>query len=131
MTLEIDEEPITLTAEQTLTGWRRELCVELLGEGRARIFLRALEAPSLKATELHRGLLFHRVGSTFADLAGCVASAREALELLASTAVRQQPSKDNLFAAVTYDRRAWESVVSAVEQWQRRRQAPAVRRAGV
>ena len=127
MTLEIDETPTTLTSEQTLTGWRRELCVELLGEGRARVFLRAMEAPSLKATELHRGVLFHRVGSTFTDLAGCVAAARGPLEQLASTAVRQQPSKDNLFAAVTYDRRAWESVVSAVEDWQRRRHSAAAR----
>ena len=78
-----------------------------------------MAAPSLKATELHRGVLFHRVGSGFADLAGCVAAARDALEHLARTAVRQQPSKDNLFAAVTYDRNAWEAVVSAVERWQR------------
>ena len=123
MTLEIDPNPVTLTAEQTLTGWRRELCVELLGEGRARVFLRAVEAASLKATELHRGVLFHRVGAGFADLAGCVAAAQAPLEQLASTAQRQQPSQDNLFAAVTYDRRAWEGVVDAVDQWQRRRRA--------
>ncbi|MEO6278690.1 hypothetical protein [Roseateles sp.] len=127
MTLEIDEAPPTLTSEQTLTGWRRELCVELLGEGRARVFMRAVEAPSLKATELHRGVLFHRVASNFTDLAGCAAAARESLEQLAASAARQQPSKDNLFAAVTYDRRAWEGVVSAVEDWQRRRR-PAVSR---
>lgn len=119
MTLHIDDTRTTLTAEQNLTGWRREFCVELLGDGQVRIFLRALAAPSLKATELHRGVLFHRVGSGFADLAGCVAAARDALEHLARTAVRQQPSKDNLFAAVTYDRNAWEAVVSAVERWQR------------
>ncbi len=123
MTLEIDPNPATLTAEQTLTGWRRELCVELLGEGRARVFLRAVEAPSLKATELHRGVLFHRVGSAFTDLAGCVAAAQGPLQQLASTAQRQQPSPDNLFAAVVYDRRAWESVVDAVDHWQRRRRA--------
>ncbi|MDR7272602.1 hypothetical protein J2X20_005285 [Pelomonas saccharophila] len=120
MTLHIDDKQTTLTSEQTLTGWRREFCVELLGEGQARIFLRAVEAASLKATELHRGVLFHRVGSGFSDLAGCVAAARDPLERLAGTAARQQPSKDNLFAAVTYDRNAWEAVVSAVEQWQRR-----------
>ena len=120
MTLEIDENQATLTSEQTLTGWRREFCVELLGEGRARIFLRAVEAPSLKATELHRGVLFHRVSSAFVDLGGCVAAAREPLEQLAGTAVRQQPSKDNLFAAVTYDRGAWDRVTNAVESWQRR-----------
>lgn len=121
MTLDIDDNPAPLTSAQTLTGWRRELCVELLGEGRARVFLRAVEEASLKATELKRGVLFHRVASNFTDLAGCVAAAREPLERLVSTATRQQPSKDNLFAAVTYDRGAWEGVVSAVEQWQRRR----------
>ena len=120
MTLHIDDVQTTLTTEQTLTGWRREFCVELLGDGQARIFLRALESASLKATELHRGVLVHRVGTTFSDLTGCVAAAREPLERLASTAVRQQPSKDNLFAAVTYDRNAWEGVVTAVEGWQRR-----------
>ncbi|HEV6967022.1 MULTISPECIES: hypothetical protein [Roseateles] len=120
MTLLIDDNPATLTSEQTLTGWRREFCVELLGEGQARVFLRALEAASLKASELQRGVLFHRVNSGFTDLAGCAAAAREPLERLASTAVRQQPSKDNLFAAVTYDRIAWDAVVTAVEQWQRR-----------
>lgn len=121
MTLDIDDNTAPLTSAQTLTGWRRELCVELLGEGRARVFLRAVEAASLKATELQRGVLFHRVGSGFADLAGCVAAAQAPLEQLASTAQRQQPSQDNLFAAVTYDRRAWEGVVDAVDHWQRRR----------
>lgn len=120
MTLHIDETQTTLTTEQTLTGWRLEFCIDLLGDGQARIFLRAMEAPSLKATELHRGVLFHRVGSTFTDLGGCVAAARDPLERLAGTAVRQQPSKDNLFAAVTYDRGAWDSVVNAIERWQRR-----------
>lgn len=119
MTLHIDDTRTTLTVEQNLTGWRREFCVELLGDGEVRIFLRALAVPSLKATELHRGVLFHRVGSGFGDLTGCVAAARDGLEHLARTAVRQQPNKDNLFAAVTYDRNAWEAVVSAVERWQR------------
>jgi hypothetical protein len=123
MTLHIDDQPTTLSTEQVLTGWRREFCVELLGDGQARIFLRALEAPSLKAKELHRGVLFHRLGSSFNDLAGCVAAAREPLERLARSAVRQQPNQDNLFAAVTYDRKAWDDVVNAVEQWQRRRPA--------
>jgi len=80
-----------------------------------------VEAASLKASELHRGVLFHRVGSPFNDLGGCVAASREPLELLARSAVRQQPSKDNLFAAVTFDRNAWDSVIDAVERWQRRR----------
>ncbi|HEY0955016.1 MAG TPA: hypothetical protein VGE36_09685 [Roseateles sp.] len=127
MTLQIDETQTSLTTEQSLTGWRREFCVELLGEGQARIFLRAVEAPSLKATDLQRGVLFHRVASTFDDLAGCVAAARDPLERLARTAVRQQPSQDNLFAAVTYDRGVWDSVVNAVEHWQRRLHARAWR----
>lgn len=126
MTLQIDETPPPLTVEQTLTGWRREFCVELLGEGQARIFMRAQAAPSLKATELRRAVLFHRVGSPFDDLDGCVASVREPLEQLARSAVRQQPSQDNLFIAVTYDHSAWEAVVNAVERWQRR--APAMAR---
>ncbi len=120
MTLHIDDTQAALTSAQTLTGWRREFCVELLGEGQARVFLRALEAPSLRATELQRGVLFHRVSAAFDDLAGCVAAAREPLEQLARTAQRQQPSKDNLYAAVSYDRAAWDGVVSAVERWQRR-----------
>lgn len=127
MTLHIDETQQPLTSEQVLTGWRREFCVELLGGGDARVFLRVVEAASLKATELHRGVLFHRLSAAFADLGGCVAAAREPLERLAGTAVRQRPSQDNLFAAVTYDRGAWEAVVSAVERWQRR--PPAERRA--
>jgi hypothetical protein len=127
MTLQIEETETTLTSAQMLTGWRREFCVELLGEGRARIFMRAVESPSRKAAELHRGVLFHEVNSAFADLAGCAAAAREPLEHLAGTATRQQPSKDNLFAAVTYDRAAWESVVAAVECWQRRPRQPASR----
>jgi len=120
MTLQIDDNTPALTAEQVLTGWRREFCVELLGEGQARIFMRALEAPSLKAAELKRAVLFHRVASNFADLPGCVAAAREPLERLARSAQRQQPAKDNLFIAVTYDRAAWEAVEAAVERWQRR-----------
>jgi hypothetical protein len=128
MTLLIEETPPTLSTEQTLMGWRREFCVELMGEGKARIFLRATEKPSLKATELRQGILFHRVGTTFADLAGCVATAREPLEQLASTAVRQQPSVDNLFTPVTYQPSAWEAAVTAIENWQRR--APATTRPG-
>lgn len=123
MTLQINDTQPELTSAQTLTGWRREFCVELLGEGHARVFLRALESASLKATELHRAVLFHRVGAGFADLMGCVEAARAPLEHLAQTAVRQLPSKENLFAAVTFDRNAWESVVEAVERWQRRRHA--------
>jgi hypothetical protein len=120
MTLQIDDTPALLTPAQTLTGWRRELCVELLGDSQARVFLRAVEAPSMKATELRRAVLFHRVGAGFADLAGCVAAAREPLEALARSAVRETPSKDNLFAAVTYDRAAWDRATAVFDDWQRR-----------
>src|SRR5262249_16170877 len=34
--LQVDPARPALTSEQTLTGWRREFCVELLGEGQAR-----------------------------------------------------------------------------------------------
>ena len=123
--LQVDPARPALTSEQTLTGWRRELCVELLGEGQARIFLRAVESPSMKADELRQAILFHRLGAAFDDLEGCVAAVREPLEQLARTAVRQQPSKDNLFAAVTYDRGTWDRVVQGVDHWQRRpRSAP-------
>ena len=118
--LQIDPARPALTSAQTLTGWRREFCVELLGDGQARVFLRAVETPSMKADELRQAILFHRVGAAFDDLDGCVAAAREPLELLARTAVRQTPSKDNLFAAVTYDRGAWDRVLQGVENWQRR-----------
>ena len=70
--------------------------------------------------ELRQAILFHRVGASFADLQGCVAAIGEPLEHLARTAVRQKPSKDNLFAAVTYDRSAWERVMQGIELWQRR-----------
>lgn len=123
--LQVDPGRPKLTSAQTLTGWRREFCVELLGEGQARIFLRAVEIPSMKADELRQAILFHRVGSAFDDLDGCVTAAREPLEHLARTAVRQAPSKDNLFAAVTYDRGAWDRVLQGIEHWQRRpRSAP-------
>jgi hypothetical protein len=118
--LRVEPEMPMLTSEQRLTGWRVELCVQLLGEGEARIYLRAVESPSLKADELRQAILFHRVGASFADLEGCVAAIGEPLEHLARTAVRQKPSKDNLFATVTYDRGAWERVVHGVERWQRR-----------
>ena len=124
--LQVDPARPALTSAQSLTGWRREFCVELLGEGQARIFLRAVESPSMRADELRHAILFHRVNAAFDDLEGCVAAVREPLEHLARTAVRQTPGKDNLFAAVTYDRSAWDRVLQGVEQWQRRpRSAPA------
>lgn len=74
----------------------------------------------MKADELRQAILFQRVSSSFDDLEGCVAAAREPLEQLAHSAVRQTPGKDNLFAAVTYDRAAWDRVLQGVEHWQRR-----------
>lgn len=74
----------------------------------------------MKATELRRAILFHRVGAGFGDLPGCVAAAREPLEALARSAVRETPSKDNLFAAVTYDRAAWDRTTARIDDWQRR-----------
>jgi len=118
--LQIDPARPELTPEQTLTGWRREFCVELFGEGEARIFLRAVEVPSMKADALRQAILFHRVGTTFVDFDGCVAAVREPLEQLARTAARQKPDRDNPFAAVTYDRSAWDRVVLGIEHWQRR-----------
>jgi hypothetical protein len=118
--LQVDPARPALTSEQTLTGWRREFCVEVLGEDQARIFLRAVETPSMKADELRRAILFQRVGAAFDDLEGCVAAMSEPLKHLARTALRQMPSKDNLFAAVTYDRGAWDRVLQGIEQWQRR-----------
>lgn len=120
MALHIDPNPVALTQDQALTGWRRECCIELLGEGQARIYLRAVAQPSLMAKELHRGVLFHRVGAGFTDLAGCMAAAEPALHRLVATAVRQTPCRENLFAAVTYDRRAWEAVMQTLERWERR-----------
>ena len=118
--LRVDPAVPVLTSGQSLTGWRRELCVQLLGESEARIYLRAVESPSLRADELRQGILFHRVSASFADLEGCVAAIGEPLEHLARTAVRPKPSKDNLFAAVVYDRSAWERVMQGIELWQRR-----------
>ena len=127
--LQIDPARPELTPEQTLTGWRREFCVELLGEGKARIFLRAVESPSMKADALRQAILFHRVGATFDDFDGCVAAVHEPLEQLARTAARQKPGADNLFAAVTYDRSAWDRVMLGIEHWQRRPRVPSHRTA--
>ena len=68
-----------ITPAQALTGWHREFSVELLGEGAARLFVRAVETSSFKATEFQRGILFQRLGARFRDLAGCVDAFRSAL----------------------------------------------------
>jgi hypothetical protein len=119
-TLHIDPDLPVLAPELSLTGWRREFCVELQGDGAARIFVRAVETGSLKAEELHRAVLFHRLETRFADLAGCIDALRPAMEELAESARRVQPSKDNLFAAVTYDKAGWERITKALDRWARR-----------
>lgn len=118
--LQVDPEVPQITPEQSLTGWRREFCVELRGDGAARVFVRAVETSSLKASELQRAILFHRLGPRFTDVAGCVEAMRADLERLADTSRRVRPDKDNLFAAVTYDRAVWERVQHALDRWARR-----------
>ena len=118
--LQIDPNPPQLTPAQHLAGWRREFCAELLGEGAARIFVRAVEQSSLKATELQRGILFHRLDIRFADLAGCVQAIEADLRQLAESARRAQPEKRNLFVAVEYDRASWARVQEGVDRWARR-----------
>ena len=119
-TLQIDPNLPEVTPAQSLTGWRREFCVELLGEGAARIFARSVEASSFKATELQRAVLFHRLDPRFTDLSGCIEAMRPDLERLADTARRIRPDKENLFATVEYDRTAWERVQQGVDRWARR-----------
>jgi hypothetical protein len=118
-TLHVEPELPVLTQIQSLTGWRREFCIELLGRGEARIFVRAVKASSFKATELKRAILFHRVDPRFADIAGCVASLRLDLERLVDTAQRIKPDKDNLFATVTFERETWERLQQALDRWMR------------
>jgi len=119
-TLQIDPNLPEITPAQSLTGWRREFCIELLGDGGARIFVRTVEQSSFKATELQRAILFHRLDPRFTDLAGCVEAIQPDLRRLADTARRTRPDKENLFATVEYDRTAWERVQHGVDRWARR-----------
>jgi hypothetical protein len=119
-TLQVDPNLPEITPAQSLAGWRREFCVELLGESTARVFVRSVEASSFKATELQRAVLFHRLDPRFTDMAGCVEALRPNLERLADTARRIRPDKENLFATVEYDRTAWERVHQGVDRWVRR-----------
>jgi len=125
MDLQIDSQLPALTQDQALTGWRREFCIELLGAGQARIFMRLVLTPSHKAAELQNGVLFHRVGAAFGDLTNFLQLAAEPMRLLVGSASRQQPCRNNLFSAVVYDHRAWERVMDALDQWQRRPHAAA------
>jgi len=119
-TLHIEPDLPQITSEQSLMGRRREFCIELLGDGAARVFVRAVEQGSLKATELKSAILFHRLGPRFTDLAGCVEAMRADLERLADTARRIHPDKEHLFAAVSFDRTTWERVQHGLDRWGRR-----------
>jgi hypothetical protein len=119
-TLQLEPHLPEITPAQSLAGWRREFCIELLGDVGARIFVRVVEASSFKATELRRAVLFHRLDMRFTDLAGCVEVIRPELQRLADTARRTRPDKENLFAAVDYDRTAWERVQHGIDRWARR-----------
>lgn len=119
-TLQVDPELPDITPAQGLTGWRREFRIELLGDGGARIFVRAVEKSSFKAAELRRAILFHRLDSRFQDLDGCVEAIRPDLDRLVDTARRTRPDKDNLFASLEYDRAAWERVQQGIDRWARR-----------
>jgi hypothetical protein len=118
-TFHIDPDVPPITPAQSLTGWHRELCVELLGDGAARVFVRAVEKGSFKATELQRGILFQRLDPRFSDLAGCVAAIHADLDRLVNAARRTPPTRDNLFATVEHDRTAWEQVQAAIDRWAR------------
>jgi hypothetical protein len=118
--LQVEPELPDISPAQGLVGWRREFCVELLGEGAARVFVRAVEKSSFKATELRHAILFVRLEARFTDLAGCVEALRGDLSSLAETARRSRPDKDNLFAALEYDRNAWERVQHGLDRWARR-----------
>ena len=54
--LQVDSNLPEITPAQGLTGWRREFCVELLGDGGARIYVRVIEKSSFKAAELQRAI---------------------------------------------------------------------------
>jgi hypothetical protein len=120
-TLQIDPNLPEITPVQSLAGSHREFCIELLGDAGARIFVRTVEESSLKATELQRAILFHRLDPRFTDLAGCIEAIQSDLRRLADTARRTRPDKENLFARVEYDRAAWERVQYGVDRWARRR----------
>jgi hypothetical protein len=119
-TLQIESVFPTLTPEQKLVGWRREFCIGLLGDGAARVFVRAVPKSSFKATELQRAILFHRLDPRFTDLTGCVGALQADLKALADTSRRVPSDKAHLFATVEYDRAAWERVEQGIERWSKR-----------
>lgn len=109
-----------ISPAQSLNGWRREFCVELQGGGAARVFVRAVQQSSFKASELQRAVLFCRVDPRFTDLAACVRALQPELNRLVDTAQRAQPEKANLFRTLEFDPACWERVQAGVERWSRR-----------
>lgn len=109
-----------ISPAQSLNGWRREFCVELLGAGAGRVFVRAVQQSSYKANELQRAVLFCRLDPRFTDLAGCARALHAELSQLAETAQRTQPDKSNLFRTLEFDPACWERVEAGVERWSRR-----------
>ena len=118
--LHIESTVPDISPAQSLNGWRREFCVELLGEGAARVFVRAVQQSSFKASELQRAMLFCRVDPRFADLPGCARAMHSELAHLADTARRTSPDKDNLFRTLEYDAACWDRLQAGVERWSRR-----------
>lgn len=119
-TLQVESDLPAITPARSLNGWHREFCVELLGGGAARIFVRAVQHSSFKAAELQRAILFQRLDSRFTDLDGCAAALKPELDRLARTARRAVPNKTNLFVTLEYDRQAWDQVELGVGRWGRR-----------
>lgn len=119
-TLQVEPNLPELTQARSLEGWRREFCIELHGDGGGRVFVRTVEQGSLKANELQRAILFHRLDLRFTDLAGCIEAIQHDLQPLADSARRTTPNKENLFAAVSYDRAAWLRVQHGIDRWVRR-----------
>ena len=118
--LQVDADVPPLSPTESLNGWHREFCVELLGEDGARVFVRTVRQSSFKASELQRGILFHRLDPRFTNLPGCVAALHSELKRLAATARRAAPSKENLFITLDYRRDAWERVEEGIDRWARR-----------
>ena len=118
--LQIEPDLPDISPAQSLAGWHREFCVELLDDQTARIFVRAVQTGSYKATELQRAILFQRMSPRFNDLAGCIAAIRSDLERLVDTSHRVRPESGNLYRVVEYDRAAWERVQRGLDRWGRR-----------
>lgn len=118
-TLQIEPELPLITSTQSLDGWHREFCVELFGEGKSRLFVRAVEQGSSKATEQQKGTLFHRLHSRFVNLEEYIKAHHKDLERLTSSARRPHPTKDNLFVTLQFDSTAWERVRQSLDCWRR------------